>query len=180
MRKRMIERALSRRSSAGWARYRISTSLAASAALLRTCRQAVDSARRVRIASESTHWPSGQLRAPARQGKLSPNSVYADRYPQDGHPNRRLLRRSGNGRRAAHADDAEVFLPYLTRYRSKSYAKTYAYLLRIGRVRPEAAVRNVELLSLKESLRRPFIQTRAGSVKTALGRLRQRLTITTY
>lgn len=55
MRKRMIERALSRRSSAGWARYRISTSLAVSAALLRTCRQAVDSAQRVRIASESTH-----------------------------------------------------------------------------------------------------------------------------
>ncbi|KGD48862.1 hypothetical protein DP43_2071 [Burkholderia pseudomallei] len=71
-------------------------------------------------------------------------------------------------------------MPYLTRYRSKSYAKIYAYLLRIGRVRPEAAVRNVELLSLKESLRHPFIQTRAGSVKTALGRLRQRLTITTY
>ncbi|KGD11204.1 hypothetical protein DO70_2086 [Burkholderia pseudomallei] len=71
-------------------------------------------------------------------------------------------------------------MPYLKRYRSKSYAKTYAYLLRIGRVRPGAAVRNVELLSLKEPLRLPFIQTRAGSVETAPGRLRQRLTITTY
>ncbi|WP_156521427.1 hypothetical protein [Burkholderia sp. MSMB1589WGS] len=91
--------------------------------------------RHVRIATETIHWPSGQLRAPARQGKLSPNSVHADRYPQDGHPNRRLLRRSGNGRRAAYADDAEAFSPYMTRPRSENYAETYADFFMIGHSR---------------------------------------------